>query len=103
MNNECQIICSEKISIGNNVAIANEVIIRDSDDHQITSYTHCKTAPVVIGNHVWIGQRAMILKGITIGDGAIIAAGAVVTHDVPADTIVAGVPTRIVKCEVEWQ
>lgn len=52
---------------------------------------------VVIGNDVWIGARATILEGITIGDGAIVAAGAIVTKDVPPYAIVGGVPARIIK------
>jgi acetyltransferase-like isoleucine patch superfamily enzyme len=53
-----------------------------------------KGGDVIIGNHVWIAYRAIVLPGITIGDGAVIAAGAVVTHDVEAFTIVAGVPAK---------
>ena len=53
--------------------------------------------PVVIGNDVWIGESAKILSGVTIGDGAIVAAGAVVTKDVPPYAIVGGVPARIIK------
>lgn len=52
--------------------------------------------PIIIGNNVWIGDRATILGGVTIGDGAIIAAGAVVTKDVPAAAIVVGNPGRII-------
>ncbi|WP_376715052.1 DapH/DapD/GlmU-related protein [Janibacter limosus] len=54
-------------------------------------------APIVIGRKVWIGANATILKGVTIGDGAIVAAGAVVTKDVPADSIVVGAPARVVR------
>ena len=54
-------------------------------------------APVVIGNNVWIGSNATILPGVTIGDNAVVAAGAVVTKDVPTNTVVAGVPAKIVK------
>jgi acetyltransferase-like isoleucine patch superfamily enzyme len=54
------------------------------------------------GNHVWIGMRAMILKGVTIGDGAVVAAGAVVTRDVPARALVGGVPARVLRNDVEW-
>ena len=54
-------------------------------------------APVKIGNDVWIGARAIILPGVTIGDGAVIAAGAVVTKDVPSLAIVGGVPARVIK------
>lgn len=52
---------------------------------------------VVIGNDVWVGQRALIMSGITVGDGAVIAAGAVVTHDVPPYAIVGGVPAKIIR------
>ena len=57
---------------------------------------------VNIGNKVWIATNAMILPGVTIGDGAIIAAGTVVTKDVPARSMVAGVPAKIIKGNVEW-
>lgn len=53
--------------------------------------------PVIIGNDVWIGDRVIILPGVTVGDGSVIAAGAVVTHDVPAYAIVGGVPARVLK------
>jgi acetyltransferase-like isoleucine patch superfamily enzyme len=60
------------------------------------------TQPIIIGNHVWVGMNATILKGVTIGDGAIIAAGSIVTKDVKANTLVGGVPARILKENVEW-
>ena len=103
LNADDQIICEEKITIGENVAIAREVIIRDTDSHEILNQNHSKTKPVIIGNHVWIGTRAIIMKGVTIGDGAIIAAGAVVTKDVPANSIAAGVPAKIIRTNVEWK
>lgn len=53
--------------------------------------------PVVIGNNVWIGESARILSGVTIGDGAIIGANAVVTHDVPNGAVVGGVPAKVIK------
>lgn len=102
--NACvQIICADKIVIGEDVAIARDVIIRDTDAHEILGKNHCKTKPIVIGNHVWIGTRAIIMKGVTIGDGAVIAAGAIVTKDVPANTIVAGVPATVIRENVEWK
>lgn len=55
-------------------------------------------APIVVGRNVWIGSNSTILQGVTIGDNAVVAAGAVVTKDVPADTIVGGVPARFIKC-----
>lgn len=53
--------------------------------------------PVRIGNNVWIAPRCTILKGVTIGDNAVVATGSVVTKDVPANTLVAGVPARVVR------
>ncbi|MDM8146180.1 DapH/DapD/GlmU-related protein [Bacteroides eggerthii] len=54
-------------------------------------------APIVLGRNVWVGSNATILQGVTIGDNAVVAAGAVVSRDVPANTIVGGVPARIIK------
>lgn len=54
-------------------------------------------APTVIGRHAWVGVNVTILPGVTIGEGAIVAAGAVVTHDVPPRTLAAGVPAKIIK------
>ncbi len=102
-NGFVQIVCSKKVTIGKNVAIARDVIIRDTDAHHIIGKEHQKKKEVKIGNNVWIGTRAIIMKGVTIGDGAIIAAGAIVTKDVPANTIVAGVPARVIQENVEWR
>lgn len=56
-----------------------------------------KTSPIVIGNNVWVGTKATILQGVTIGDNAVIGANAVVTRDVPANSIAVGAPARVVK------
>lgn len=103
INHNVNISCFASIEIGHDVAIADNVTIRDSDDHDILSSPHVKTSPIKIGNHVWIGMNATILKGVTIGDGAIIAAGAVVTRDVAAGCLAGGVPARIIKENVIWQ
>ena len=63
----------------------------------VNTFQHEIVQPVVIGNDVWIGNRAMIMGGVTIGDGAIVAAGAVVTRDVPPYVIVGGVPARVIR------
>lgn len=101
-----------KIEIGKFVQIAPDVFIYDSNhlsiyakDRMIDAFGAEKgintgnavSRPIKIGNHVWIGRRAMILKGVTIGDRAIVAASSVVTRDVPPDAIVAGNPAKIVK------
>ncbi|MFR6471246.1 MAG: acyltransferase [Turicibacter sanguinis] len=96
------IYCYNSITIGENVMIAEDVMIRDSNNHTIERDGYVKDAPVVIGNHVWIGTRATILSGVTIGDGAVVAAGAVVTKDVPANTLVGGVPAKIIDKNIMW-
>ena len=93
------------VRIGNHCLIAGGVQIFDMDGHPSdAAERRAGTAPpaesirpVVISDDVWVGSGALILKGITIGARAIVAARAVVTRDVPADAIVAGNPARIVK------
>lgn len=93
--------CFERIEIGHRVAIAEQVMIRDSDNHRARPGTKV-TAPVRIGDDVWIGSRATILKGVDVGDGAIVAAGSVVTRNVPPRTLVAGVPATVRRADVAW-
>lgn len=97
-----QIECRKRISIGADAAIGPDVIIRDNDGHPLTTDLGLTDSEVVIGNKVWIGARVVILKGVKIGDGAIVAAGSVVCSDVPSRTIVAGVPARVIKTDVSW-
>ena len=103
INEGCQITCASHTQIGENCVIARDVIIRDYDGHTIEQDGYEITKPITIGNHVWIGNRAMILKGVTIGDGAIISAGAIVTKDVPSHCIVAGIPAKVIKENVYWR
>jgi len=106
INSDCVIACANYISIGDGTAIARGVFIYDSDQHKILGENDKQTnlsAPVVIGNHVWIGVGAVILKGVTIGDGAVIAAGAVVTRSIPAGCIAAGNPAKVIKRNVVWR
>ena len=98
-----QIVCAKRVSIGKGCAIARDVIIRDTDAHHLLGCGHEMVKEVRIGERVWIGNRAMVLKGVTIGDGAVVAAGAVVTKDVPPKTMVAGVPARVIRNNVEWR
>ena len=103
INNNLNLSCFEKIEIGNNVAIADNVCIRDSDNHDILTSKHIKTQPVKIENNVWIGMNVTILKGVTIGNGCIIAAGSVVNRDIPANCLAGGVPAKILKHNIEWK
>jgi len=84
----------DKLTIGDHVDIASEVMIFNGE-HDIHSENFDPvTAPVIIEDYVFIGPRAIILPGVRIGRGAVVAAGAVVTKDVPDSTIVAGVPAE---------
>ena len=92
-----------KITIGNDVLMGPEVIIytqnhctRDKNK-SIISQGYDDMKPVSIGNDVWIGRRVMIMPGCKIGNGCVIAAGAVVTKNMPDYTIVGGVPARVLK------
>ncbi len=100
INSDCKIRCHRSITIGDGCAISHDLTIMDSDAHYLNGDNH--TAPVVIGDHVWIGSRVMILNGVTIGEGAVIAAGSVVTKDIPAYAVTAGVPARVIEEHVEW-
>lgn len=98
------ILCSESIVIGEHCAVGWDTTIMDSDLHQVVAGGEAlpHTVPVRIGNHVWIGAGARILKGVTIGEGAIVAAGSIVTKDVPPRTLVGGVPAQPIRKNVEW-
>jgi acetyltransferase-like isoleucine patch superfamily enzyme len=102
INSNLNLSCFQHIKIGNNVFISSNVTIRDSDNHTIERDNYEQQKTIIIGNHVWIGTNATILKGVTIGDGAVIAAGAVVVHDVPPRTLVGGIPAKIIRHNVEW-
>lgn len=115
-------ICRSRIEIGNNVTIAWGCTLYDHDSHSLDyikrrkdiddelndicngrnfifnkDWSNVKSKPIKICNDAWIGMNVIILKGVTIGEGAVIGAGSVVTKDVPAWTVVAGNPANIVK------
>ncbi|MEB3329234.1 MAG: acyltransferase [Candidatus Sericytochromatia bacterium] len=85
------------VSIGDGTGIGYHVLILDSDGHPLAPGRAVQEGPITIGKHVWLASRACILQGVTIGDGAVVATGAVVTRDVPAYSVVAGVPARVVR------
>ena len=86
----------EDIVIGRRAKIGNNVVIVDHDHDYRNGNVGYKTSPVVVGEGVWIGANAVILKGSRIGDGAVIAAGAVVRGDIPAGAVAAGVPASVI-------
>lgn len=89
LNRNTEVIAQQEVRIGRQCKIAWDVVIMDTDMHGIGDAPPT-AKPVIIGNDVWIGCRALILKGVHIGDHAVIGAGAIVTHDVPPGGIVTG-------------
>lgn len=105
--------CLNQITIEDDVLISYQVIIMDSDNHSLRAservgdlkrwrnqeydWSRVNSAPVVIRSRAWIGARAIITKGVAIGEGAVVATGSVVTKDVPPYTIVAGNPARVIR------
>ncbi|MEX2291964.1 MAG: acyltransferase [Mycobacteriales bacterium] len=85
-----------EVTIGDDVALANEVYIMDSNSHGVEGRPHVE-APVHIGDGTWVGARAMILPGVTVGKRVVVAAGAVVARNVPDEVLVAGNPARVVR------
>jgi len=103
-NRNCSITSIGNIKIGKHCTFANNLVMVDHD-HNI--YSDRKVKPynvgdIVIGDYVWIGANVTVLKGVTIGDHAVIAAGAVVTSDVEANCIYGGVPARRIK-EIQYR
>jgi len=105
--------CVDQVFIGNDVLISYQVLIMDSDNHSLQAsmrigdlrrwrnndydWSNVNRAKIVIGSKAWIGARAIITKGVSIGEGAVVAAGSVVNKNVPAYSIVAGNPARVIR------
>lgn len=107
------LVCHTALTLGDDILISWGVTIVDHDSHSLyweercddvsnwmrghKNWDHVSVKPVTIGNKAWIGFGASILKGVTVGEGAVVAANAVVTRDVPPYAVVAGNPARIVR------
>jgi tetrahydrodipicolinate N-acetyltransferase len=104
--NDCSVVtCFESIKIGAHCSISWNTNILDTNIHElgVQGVARPRSERVSIGDHVWIGTGAIVLPGVTIGDGAVVAAGSVVKSDVPASVVVAGNPARIVREDVSWR
>lgn len=97
INNGTIIAARLGVTIGDGTGIGYDVLIMDSDGHPLVPGEPTQEGPITIGRHVWIASKASILQGVTIGDFAVVATGAVVTKDVPPYAVVAGVPAKVVK------
>ena len=100
-----KILAHDDITIGDNCIFGWECQIFSGDGHPIYQEESIinKDVPVVIEDNVWVGSRALILKGVRVGKGSIVAAGAVVTKNVPPNCIVAGNPAKVVKENISWK
>lgn len=101
INPDSIIVCHNSISIGDNCAISWGLQLMDDDLHSISGGK--EDSEISIGNHVWIGAGVKILKGVKIGNGSIIATGSVVTKSVNDNTLVGGVPAKLLKEKVNWE
>jgi acetyltransferase-like isoleucine patch superfamily enzyme len=96
LNQGVRIACSREISIGDNALLGDETVILDNDYHGVAD-SPAKAEPVRIESDVWLGTRVIVLRGVTIGRGSVVGAGAVVTRSIPPYTFAAGVPAQVLK------
>ena len=94
-----RISSATRITIGKNCMFATKSYVTDADWHDLYDRTSApgSTAPVVLEDNVWIGDSAIVCKGVTIGENSVIGAGSVVTRDIPPNTVAAGNPARVIK------
>lgn len=97
VNQGISLVAELSITVGDYSRIGDHAAVYDSSYHPVEEGADVRRAPVTIGRNVWIGRAAIILPGVTLGDHAVVAAGSVVTKDVPARTLVAGAPAKPVR------
>jgi len=98
INYGTSLVASAHVKIGSDSLIGTYVQVMDTDFHRVEDKAWDTTGePIVIEDRVWLGNRSIILKGVRVGHDAVVAAGAVVTHDVPPRSLVAGVPAKVVR------
>ena len=106
LGQECTISAYQHVSIGRECVIADRVMLIDFDHGVVEVERPVRLQGIYkrdvrVGNNVWIGYGACILRGVTIGDNAIVGTSAVVTKDVPANAVVAGMPARVIRMREE--
>jgi acetyltransferase-like isoleucine patch superfamily enzyme len=101
INGNCRLDSRGKLEIGNNVCISHDVFLLTADHNADLIGVLGRNKKIIIEDYVWIGARAMLLPGVKIGKGAVIAAGAIVTRNVDNLKIVAGVPAKIINSRPE--
>lgn len=96
LNRGTAIAAAGSVRLGDHCLVGEWVSILDTDFHPVHADTPVRIAPVSIGRNVWLANRVTVLPGVTIGDHAVVGAGAVVAHDLPARAIAVGNPARVV-------
>ena len=111
-NNGCKLSCVSGISFGANCLLGGDVVVRDSDGHKIFSPADGKTslqehpgsAPVTIGNHVWICNKSDILKGVSVGDDCVVSYGSLVVKSFgQSNQLIGGSPAKVLKEYIVWE
>lgn len=97
----CSIVADKEVIIGDHVMVGANTCIGDRDDHPDRLGT--TPQPVHIGNNVFIGMHCIVMKGVTIGENSIIGAGSIVTKDIPANCIAAGVPCKVIRKQISYK
>ena len=100
MNYGCSILATKLVSIGPGCKIGMDVLMMDNDFHQIEPAKRAirpPSRPIVLESNVWLGARTIVLSGVTIGADSVVAAGSVVTRDIPPRTVSAGQPARVIR------
>ena len=98
------LICAGEIKIGNGVTLGRNVTIRDyQGDHWMNKEGYRTINPVTIGDHVWLCEDSAVMPGVTIGSGSVVASHSLVTKDVPPNTLVAGIPARVIQENIQWK
>jgi maltose O-acetyltransferase len=100
VNFGCSLVATELVRIGPRCQIGPYTMMLDNDFHRVEPERRLErppSAPIVIGENVWVGAHVIVMSGVTVGDDSCIGAGSVVTADVPPRTLVAGVPARVIR------
>lgn len=98
INYGSSLVASNHVKVGDDCLIGTHVMVMDCDFHRVEDKAWDTTGmPVILEDRVWLGNRSIVLKGVTIGHDAVVGAGSVVTKDVPPRTVVAGSPARVVR------
>lgn len=104
ISRNCKIRCFNSITIGNDVAISENFTIWDDDAHILNNHEiPSEKKEIKIGNHVWIGNNVTVLKGVNIGNNVVIASNSLVNKDIPDNCLAGGIPTKVIKENINWK